>query len=211
MIKAVGAALLWWASNMTALAAPVGLPSGRPVGLPSGRSTLPDSGPTLPAGKPPAAGSAAVIDIDHGFYRSRLGFTISRGQTNWIQTAPPTASISVATMYRAPQSNRGVQPALTVRTDRLPQVLPLQSYAREWLRDYHRLGFEVLNSKSIEIEGQQAFLLDIFHKESQRQLRQVVFLRERTAVVMTCRDHPRTFARTVKDCNAIIRTFHWNR
>jgi len=126
-----------------------------------------------------------------------------------VQTTPPARTTNIATLYRAPRSVSGVQPALTVRTDQLNALRPLKTYARQWMKDYHRLGFDVINSKAIQIAKQPAFLIDVIHRESAKQLRQVVFLKEKTAVVLTCRDHRSNFEQTVKACNDIVRTFRW--
>ena len=157
----------------------------------------------------PASGSSAILDAEHGLFRSTYGFSISKGSTDWIQSTPPSRSANIATLYRAPHTVSGVQPALTVRADHLATYRPLKVYARQWMKDYHRLGFDVINSKPIQVTKQTAFLIDVIHRESAKQLRQVVFLRDRTAVVLTCRDHRSNFEQTVKACNNIVRTFRW--
>jgi hypothetical protein len=77
------------------------------------------------------------------------------------------------------------------------------------MKDYTRFGFDVLTAKPIKVGEAQAFLLDIVSRETQKQLRQVVFLREKTAVILTCRDQRESFKNTVQDCNEIMRTFEW--
>ncbi len=143
-------------------------------------------------------------------YRSALGFSINKGATNWSQSLTPTQTPSIVALYKAPQLNRGIQPALSVRTDVLPQARPLKVLARDWMKDYHRLGFEVLSSKPVNVAGQSAFLIDVVHRETKKQLRQVMFLRDRTEVVLTCRDHETTFQKTLHSCNDIIKTFRWS-
>jgi hypothetical protein len=77
------------------------------------------------------------------------------------------------------------------------------------MQDYSRFGFDVLTAKPVKVGQASAFLLDIVSRETKKQLRQVVFLREKTAVILTCRDQRESFARTVQDCNQIIKTFSW--
>lgn len=103
----------------------------------------------------------------------------------------------------------GQQPALTVRVDDLRTNMALKSYVKKWMKDYGRFGFEVLTAKQIKVSQNQAFLLDILSRETNKQLRQLVFLRERTAVILTCRDHKASFSKTVADCNEIAKTFEW--
>ena len=103
----------------------------------------------------------------------------------------------------------GQQPALTVRVDDMRVIQPLKSYVKKWMKDYTRFGFEVLTAKPIKVGENQAFLLDIVSRETQKQLRQVVFVREKVAVILTCRDGRDSFAKTVQDCNEIVKTFEW--
>jgi hypothetical protein len=157
----------------------------------------------------PATSSSAVIDSDRGLYRSALGFSINKGTSNWAQSLTPSQTPSIVALYKAPKLNSGIQPALSVRTDILPQARPLKVLAREWMKDYHRLGFDVLGSKPVTVAGQNAFLIDVVHRETRKQLRQVMFVRDRTQVVLTCRDHTLTFQQTLHSCNDIIKTFRW--
>jgi hypothetical protein len=98
---------------------------------------------------------------------------------------------------------------LSVRVDDLRHPLALKAYVKKWMKDYTRFGFEVLTAKPVKVNENQAFLLDIVSRETQKQLRQVVFLREKTAVILTCRDGRESFAKTVLDCNEIMKTFEW--
>lgn len=139
------------------------------------------------------------------------GFTMNSGQTAWIQSAPPKNIASLVTIYKAPFPVNGQQPALTVRVDELHKNYALKNYVKKWMKDYSRFGFDVLTAKQVKIgeNATPAFLLDIVSKETQKQLRQIVFLKEKTAVILTCRDQRESFAKTVTDCNEIARTFEW--
>lgn len=159
----------------------------------------------------PAMGSSQILQTEKAHFQSPLGFTITRGKTDWVLIPASKARPSIALLYRAPsESSAGVQPTLTVRTDQLISSQPLQSYVRQWTKDFHRLGFEVLSSKMVKVEGQLAYLFDVVHRDSLKQLRQVIFSNNQTAVVLTCRDHQQDFAQTVQACNEIIRTFRWS-
>jgi hypothetical protein len=144
----------------------------------------------------------------HVFYSDR-GFRIDPAGTAWVQARPPKRVPSVVTVYRAPVPVNGQQPALTVRVDDLRHHLDLRTYIKHWMQDYSRFGFDVLTAKPIKVGETPAFLLDIVSRETKKQLRQVVFLKNRTAVILTCRDQKSSFSKTVQDCNQIIRTFQW--
>lgn len=157
----------------------------------------------------PGTSSSPLVSQKPGLFFSPKGFSINSAQTDWVQSAPPKHIPSLVTVYRSPLPVNGQQPALTVRVDEMRHVQPLKTYVKKWMKDYNRFGFEVLTAKSIKIRETQAFLLDIVSRETQKQLRQVVFVKDKTAVILTCRDARDSFAKTVQDCNEIMKTFEW--
>jgi len=158
----------------------------------------------------PATSSSAFIDSENGTFRSQFGFTISAGKTNWIHSKVSPTTPQIVTSYRAPLTQHGVQARLTVRVDKLKKRTSLKKYVKRWKKEYPRFGFNILNAKKVKVAGKRGFLLDLLNKEGQKQLRQVVFLKHKTAVILTCRDHPDSFRKTVNHCNNIMRSFHWN-
>jgi len=165
---------------------------------------------TVNAAPIPATSSSILISEYPGLFRSSYGFLIHTGKTNWLHTEAPGEIPSIVTVYRSPQTHQGVQAALTVRVDELKADLNLKTYAKKWMKDYHRLGFDVLASKPVQVQNQTGFLVDVLNRESNKQLRQVIFMRNKTAVVLSCRDHRENFNETVNACNEIIRSFKWN-
>jgi hypothetical protein len=157
----------------------------------------------------PGTTSSSLVSAKPGAFYSTKGFRLNSAQTAWIQSAPPKHIPSLVTVYKSPAPMNGQQPALTVRVDDLRRIEPLKTYVKKWMKDYTRFGFEVLTAKPIKVNENQAFLLDIISRETQKQLRQVVFVREKTAVILTCRDGRDSFAKTVQDCNEIMKTFEW--
>jgi len=157
----------------------------------------------------PGAGGSALASGQPGLYYSPKGFRIDAAKTAWVQTAPPKQIPSLVTVYQSPLPAEGTSPALSVRVDNLAQGQPLKAYVKRWIQDYSRFGFEVLTSKPITVNASQAYLLDIVSRETKKQLRQVVFLRDKIAVILNCRDEQHSFGKTVEDCNQIIRTFRW--
>jgi hypothetical protein len=157
----------------------------------------------------PGTSSSQVIASTPGEFYSPKGFRLSSGPTAWVQGPPPKHIPSLVTVFRAPVTVDGQQPALTVRVDDLRHTQNLRAYVKQWMKDYPRFGFEVLAAKPVQVAGTPAFLLDLFSKETQKQLRQVVFLKEKTAVILTCRDGRDSFSKTVQNCNDIVRTFKW--
>lgn len=157
----------------------------------------------------PGTSSSQIVSEKPGMFYSPKGFSLHNGETSWIQSPVPKAIPSLAAIYKSPLPGNGQQPALTVRVDELKRTRGLKNYVKQWMQDYTRFGFDVLTAKAIKINDQNAFLIDIVSKETKKQLRQVVFLKEKVAVILTCRDEKETFSKTLLECNQIIKTFQW--
>lgn len=158
----------------------------------------------------PGTSSSALVSSHKGLFRSSKGFLIHAGDTAWEHLDGPKGNPFIATMYRAPDvPPHGVQASLTLRVDDLDKKSRLQDYVKQWKRDYPRFGFDILDARNVKLKAGNGFLIDIVNKETEKQLRQVVFLKDATAVILTCRDHRDTFAQTVRACNEIIRNFRW--
>lgn len=140
-----------------------------------------------------------------GVFRSPLGFQVSASDSGWAHSAPPKDNHLITTMYRAPKGNG----LLTVRIDRLAKNIELEKYVQRWAKEYPRYGFDLLGSRPFTQNNDRGFVLDLVNRESQQQLRQVVFMKERSAVILTCRDLQASFKESLKSCNSIIRSFSW--
>ncbi len=157
----------------------------------------------------PGTSSSQLVSGKPGLFFHPKGFRIDSSGTAWVQSEAPKTIPSLVTIYKSPIPVNGQQPALTVRLDNMKNTQNLKSYVKRWMQDYTRFGFDVLTAKNIKINEQNAFLLDIISRETQKQLRQVVFMKEKMAVILTCRDGKESFQKTVQDCNQIIKTFQW--
>lgn len=158
---------------------------------------------------PHPATSSSLLIASHKNIVHSAGFVISPGRSAWIQDEEFRSKNNVSALFRAPQLTAGDQASLSVRSELLPQKRQFKSEVKQWIRDFRRLGFEVMTSKNLTIAGQNAYLLDLLHAESQKQLRQVVFIKDQRLVVLTCRDHRDYFQESVKNCNEITKTFRW--
>lgn len=158
----------------------------------------------------PATSSSLVISVKPGVFRSPRGFSLNAAHTEWVLGDAPSSIPSVVTIYRSPESNRGVQPVLTVRVDQLRQKQDLKSYVKQWMKDYSILGLSVLKAGPLKVNSQSAFLVDLDETKGEKRLRQIVFLKDQTAVVLTCRDRRETFSKTVRSCNEIFKSFEWS-
>lgn len=156
----------------------------------------------------PLTSTSALISRNEGLYRSPLGFSIHSSETGWKQLPPPNKNEYIVTMY---ESRGTTSPsALTVRVDELKKPTPLDEYSKKWLRDYPRFGFDVITAKKVRVGDNVGYMLDLLSRENKKQLRQLLFVKDKRAVTLTCRGDRDKFKSTIRDCNEIIRTFRWH-
>jgi hypothetical protein len=166
---------------------------------------------SLNAAPMPATSTSKLVAPQLGIYRSPLGFEVAAGSSGWVHGEAPSNNKFIATLYHSPKAkNSKDAPSLTVRVDKLEKEVALEKYIQKWMKEYPKYGFDVLNSRTFTENKQKGYFLDLKNKDNGKQLRQVVFLKQKTAVILTCRDKSTTFKDTLKSCNQIIRTFAWN-
>ena len=152
--------------------------------------------------------SSIAIASQPGVYYSNLGYKVSAGKTQWKQFPAPSNNDYIETIYRSGDDNH-VQAALTVRRDQMNEVVDISEYAKKWIKDYQRFGFQILASNKVRAEKEIGFMFDLVHRDSGKQLRQVLFAKNKNVVTLTCRDDISSFRETLRKCNDIIRTFEW--
>lgn len=184
----------------------------------------------------PATSTSKLVSPQLGLYRSPIGFQVTNGGSGWVHAQAPKGNKYIVTMYKAPTAaqpgsiadqmkndlnSKGSVVAstrapastsaatLTVRVDELPKDIAIDKYIQKWMKEYPRYGFDVLGSKPFVQNKQRGYVLDLVNREQGKQLRQVVFLKQKRAVIMTCRDRIATFQANLKGCNQIVRTFTW--
>ena len=145
-----------------------------------------------------------------GIYKSKFGFEILAQNSNWIQTNPPKKSRFIETVYRSPVMRNDVRATLTVRVDNMKDQTSIKKYVKRWIKEYPKYGYDVLGSKAFKSGKKRGYVIDLVNARKKRQLRQVIYLNKKTAVLMTCRDHSTSFSSSLKECNKIVRNFRWN-
>ncbi len=158
----------------------------------------------------PAMGSSALGSLSKGYMFNWRGFRLTKGQTNWNLQAGDAAKVEnvpheISVRYQSPLTNG----FLAVKTETLPATTNVEFYAKKWIRDYSYYGFDVLGAKTFTQGNARGYVVDLVHPKKSKQLRQVVFLKEKTAVILTCTDEKAQFQRTLSNCNNIMKTFSW--
>ncbi len=150
---------------------------------------------------------ATTVKPALGVFKSPIGFEISAAASSWkMSTIPKSNSFIVAVFTPAQKSSA----SLTLRLDKLAKDASLQSYTQRWQKEYPKYGFDILGSKSFEQNGMLGYAIDLIQRDTRKEIRQVVFMKEKKAIVMTCKDSEANFRNSLKDCNQIMRTFKWS-
>ena len=157
----------------------------------------------------PGTSSSELFAPKIGVHHSKYGFMIDGVSSNWLQTQPPKKSRYIETVYRSPEVKNETRATLTVRVDRLKKSLKLKNYVKRWVKEYPKYGYDVLGSKKFKSKGRRGYVIDLINSKKRRQLRQVIYLKNQTAVLMTCRDHVRSFKKSLRGCNKIVKSFTW--
>lgn len=167
--------------------------------------------PAAMAAPMPATSTSKLVAPQLGLFRSPTGFEISSGASGWIHSVAPQDSRYIQTVYRAPKdpADKKTAASLTVRIDKLEKPVAMNKYVQRWQKEYPKYGFDVLGSKPFSQNKIKGFVLDLVNRDSQKQIRQVVFMKDTNAVILTCRDDAKSFKDSLKNCNQIIRTFNW--
>lgn len=158
----------------------------------------------------PGTSSSILVSERPQLFRSHHGFTLDAGDSSWFLQKSNSSVKSLETIYKSPKLYKGLQASLTVRVDELKKKMNLKQYATRSLKDYSRLGIDVHEAKPVKVKDQIAFLVDASSQNRMKQIRQLIFLKDQKAVILTCRDLTENFGSSVKDCNEIVKTFSWN-
>ncbi len=154
--------------------------------------------------------STQMVTPKLGIHKSKFGFEILAKNTAWIKTQPPKKSRFIETVYRSPVERNNVRASLSVRVDNMRRPTSLKRYVRRWIKEYPKYGYDVLGSKGFKNGKKKGYVIDLINPRKKRQLRQVIYLNNQTAVLMTCRDHTESFSQSLKECNNIVKKFNWN-
>lgn len=154
----------------------------------------------------PGAGSSLLVAPEMGLFWQRQGFLLKSGATGWSLGSPTAEGEDQEVRYIRTNSKTA---SLAVKTETIKTDLSLENYAKRWMKDYANYGFDVLGTKTFYQNGTKGLVIDLVHKKSEQQLRQVLFLKNRKAVILTCKDQQKTFQQTISGCNQISKSFEW--
>lgn len=141
-------------------------------------------------------------------YFGQLGFKIHAENTDWYQVSSANLkSKTVQAEYRS--LDEEFPGRMTVRSESLKKDLSLAEYIRQAAKDYRRFGFKILDIRSLNVNQNRAFVLDLDKEDSDLQTRQILFKKQNNVIILTCTGHRMKFQSDLKSCNQIARNFSW--
>lgn len=158
----------------------------------------------------PVSSSSVLTDPQWGNFYLKNGFTLKTASTSWVLSQDEAKGVFDTFRYHLKDSNLSKEASLSVRIDQIKGNQNLESYAKKWMKEYPQFGFEILGTKSLSMGGGQALLVDLYQKNKNQQLRQLILKKEGRVVIMTCVDLYTSFKKTLPQCNQLMNNFQWN-
>lgn len=157
----------------------------------------------------PGTSTSTLVSEKPQLYRSSSGFEIHAGGTSWYLQNTTTSSKNIESIFKSPKLVKGLQASMTVRVDQRDPTLSFKQYLRKSLKDYTRLGMNIVKTQPIKVNNFTGFMIDAIGQNREKQLRQIVFGKGQTMVILTCRDSREAFRSSIKECNEIFKSFTW--
>lgn len=153
----------------------------------------------------PALGSSALSNPSKAFMFHLKGFSLNPSLANW-KLSKSESSGEISADFANAKNSSG---SFSVKTETLANTTNVEHYSKRWIRDYAFFGFEVLGARPFNQGMARGYVIDLFHKKQNKQVRQVVFLKDKTSVILTCTDDESKFKDTLNSCNSAVKTFEW--
>lgn len=169
--------------------------------------------PSFSAPFPGTAGSW-LTRPQSGLFWAHRGFTMGTEGTGWNLEQEELSKESLKnarTPIEGATYNHSQFPKaqFSIRIEDLKTDMTLENYSKKWSKEYHPYGFNLLGTRPFQHDDEKGLIYDLVSKSKPVQIRQIVFLHEKKAVVLTCSDDKRSFTQSLKDCNTMVRKFRW--
>lgn len=156
----------------------------------------------------PGMGSSRLSSLESGLPFLAHGFRLPIKTPSWNLQAPSEQhGLGVGTLIFDHQQLAGA--TFSFRLEDLKRVRPLEANARRWVKDYLHYGFDLLGTKTFQENGQRGFVADLYHREKQTQIRQIVYQRGNQIAILTLSSPKKDFEKVLADFNPVVRDFQW--
>ena len=152
----------------------------------------------------PLTGSSIINNPSNSIAFSQMGFSVEGIPSYWTFNKNLE---SKAKMLEIGPANKTL---LSFRLENVSTKTALESYVRQYLRDYNQYGFEVGGLQSLTRNDVEFVIVDLNQKNKATKTRQLFFHKNNKMVIATCSDETPKFENTLQICNNILSTFTWN-
>lgn len=162
----------------------------------------------------PGTSGSGLSRPQSGLFWATRGFTMGTDGTGWLMEQEELSKDSLKNaknpIEEANYSHKQFPKAkFSIRVESLKNELTLENYSKKWSKEYHPYGFNLLGTRPFQHDEDKGLIYDLVSKAKPIQIRQVVFLHGKQAVILTCTDDKRSFSQSLKDCNQMVRKFKW--
>lgn len=151
----------------------------------------------------PLTGSSIINQPRTNLAFSQFGFEVENIPEKWtFQKALNTSddSIEIGTNNKT---------LISFVSKTITSKIELESYVRQYLRDYNQYGFEIIGLSSQNKKTAPTVIVDLKQKNGDYKSRQVFFQKKNKLIVATCADELTEFEKTIVLCNRILGSFKW--
>ncbi|MBY0554528.1 hypothetical protein K2P97_08365 [bacterium] len=150
----------------------------------------------------PLTGSSIINQPSNSMAFTQMGFTLDSIPSNWVYRK----SLSTSNMLELGTDNKTL---LTFILENVSVKTQLETYVRQYLRDYNQYGFEVTSIQSHSKSLVPSVIVDLNRKNKSSKSRQVFFYKDTKMIIATCADENADFNKTIITCNQILGSFKW--
>jgi len=158
----------------------------------------------------PATSSSAVVS-ENAYMPTSWGFELIKNDQKWVRIVPNEKDPFHLALLR-PEGHS--QARLNIRVDPVAKrsekvKVSLKSYTEHWIRQYPKLGIEILEHAYTKINGKPAARIDSYNTNNKMQIRQYVVWHNDNAVLFACADHRDNFVKSLYSCERVLRFVSW--
>lgn len=163
----------------------------------------------------PGAHGALLSKPQGGLFFLARGFVLPSEGTHWVfensQSDLQPEKESKQNLESVVYSLKNSPTArFSVNIDNLKKESTLENYSRKWAKEYHQYGFDLIRSKPFKLNSALGVVYDLKARNKPVQIRQVIFLKDKVAVTMTCSDEIKSFSTSFPECDRMVRNFRWS-
>lgn len=151
----------------------------------------------------PLTGSSLINQPNSSWALTQLGFKLNNIPQDWVYNK------SIDSSAKSIELGMNNKTLLSFRLENVSVKTQLEQYVRQYLRDYHQYGFDIIGLHSQKNGTGTIAVVDLKQKNNSAKSRQVFFHNQDKIIIATCADNATQFDNTAAICNQILNSFQW--